>query len=440
MGEEGFEGLERSLTEAFCEAQREVTAEALAGLDEDVPCLYIGGQRYRRAVRSKGRYLTAAGAVEVERTLYRSARSARSVAVLDVRAGVVAELWTPLAARQGAALVAHVTPQEAEGLLAELGHMRPSKSSLDRLPKVLGGAWEAEREGLEARLRAQTQVPEQAVSMAVSLDGVMVPMKEDQGAGQSAEGGAHAPGKKSVYREASCATLSFFDAEGKRLSSVRMARMPEAKKATLKAMLAAEVHEALGQRPELTVVKLADGAKDNWTYLDSVLPAGESVLDFYHAAEQLSEAFDAAYGQGSAKAGEYITKYRHILRHEPDGAKRVIRALRYQHQRHPRSERIAQVLQYFRNNRHRMRYHEMKARNLPIGSGVVEAACKTLVTQRLKRSGMRWRIPGGQAILTLRSWAQSGRFENGWEILAEAREQTVELPENVVPLRARRGR
>jgi hypothetical protein len=74
--------------------------------------------------------------------------------------------WTALAARQAAYLVAHLTPQEAEGVLAELGNMRPSKSSLDRLPKRLSERWEAEREAFEASLRAELVVPEGAVTLA----------------------------------------------------------------------------------------------------------------------------------------------------------------------------------------------------------------------------------------------------------------------------------
>ena len=82
-----------------------------------------------------------------------------------------------------------------------------------------------------------------------------------------------------------------------------------------------------------------------------------------------------------------------------------------------------------------MRYHDLCARFLPIGSGVVEAACKTLVSQRLKRSGMRWRVPGGQAILTFRALCQSERFERAWPLLVETYKQTVTLPRKVIALR-----
>ncbi|MGH8513773.1 MAG: hypothetical protein ACREV8_07495, partial [Gammaproteobacteria bacterium] len=85
-----------------------------------------------------------------------------------------------------------------------------------------------------------------------------------------------------------------------------------------------------------------------------------------------------------------------------------------------------------RRHRHRVRYAQAQAQNFPIGSGVVEAACKTLVTQRMKRSGMRWRQAGGQAILTLRAFHQSERFERAWKLLSSTYQRTVEIPENVV--------
>ena len=102
----------------------------------------------------------------------------------------------------------------------------------------------------------------------------------------------------------------------------------------------------------------------------------------------------------------------------PDGVNKVIRALSYQRTKYPKRKRIGEVLRYFRHNRHRMRYAQAKARHLPIGSGVVEAACKSLVSQRLKCSGMRWRHDGGQAILTLRALVRSERFEPAWTMLS----------------------
>ena len=413
----GFEDFERELHVLFAQTECAVTEEALARQDVDLPFVFIDGVMHRRACRCAQSYLSAAGAVSVTRTLYRTRRGERAVAALERRVGIVEGYWTPLAARQGAMLVSHLTPGDAEEVLATLGHMQPSKSSLDRLPKALSARWEAQREAFETTVReASVEVPDTARAVVVSLDGVMAPMR----------GG---------YREASCATVSLVDGDGERLQSVRMGRMPQSHKTTLKTMLAAEVEAVLAKRPELTVLKLADGAKDNWTFLTCALPAGVELIDFYHAAEQLKGAFDAAHGADSPTAAAQFEKYRHLLRHEPDGVERVIRALLYLRSKHPRRERIAQVLGYFRTNRHRMRYADAKAQGLPIGSGVVEAACKTLVTERLKRSGMRWSTRGGQAILTLRSLVQSRRFAHAWPLLARSYRTQVSCPDNVVPLR-----
>ena len=312
--------------------------------------------------------------------------------------------------------------------------MSPSKSSLDRLPKGVSERWEAQREVFEATLRSQLEVPSLATTISVSLDGVMTPMKDgERGAVRARQ---RADGKRTKgpagYREVGCATLSFHDAAGERLSTVRFARMPEANKTTLKTMLARELAEVLERQPELTLVKVADGAKDNWSYLHEELPEGVEVVDFFHAVSHLKTAFDAAYGENSPQSLSQFSKYRHVLRDDPDGVEKVIRALLYLRKCHPRRRAISTELGYFRRHRRRMCYGELAVHNLPIGSVVVEASCKTLVTQRMKRSGMRWRHDGGQAILTLRSLIQSGRFETGWTLLSQTYTAEISPPENVV--------
>lgn len=277
--------------------------------------------------------------------------------------------------------------------------------------------------------------------MAVSLDGVMVATTDGERAAKRAQ--SRAAGKQTKgpagYREVGCATVSFFDAEGERLETLRMARMPEEKKATLKTMISAEVQAALAQRPDLTVVKVADGARDNWSYLDTLVPEGHGVVDFYHGVQQLKGALDAAYGETCPKGQAQFTKLRHVLLEHDEGAERVIRALGYLRTKHPRKRRIGEVLKYFRRNRHRMRYAQLRAEDLPIGSGVVEAACKTLATERMKRSGMRWRHEGGQAILTLRALAQSARFGHAWEMLSRTYRQEVTVPNKVVAFPRKRA-
>ena len=296
------------------------------------------------------------------------------------------------------------------------------------MPKELGARWEGQREAFEAALRKGCAVAEEAVTVVVSLDGVMVPMKDAKRVDGS-----------SGYQEAGCGTLTTCDAEGERLGTVYVGRMPQPCKEALKKTLCAELEAVLAKRPDLQVVKIADGAHDNWRYLDTLAPQGTSVVDFYHAAEQLKSGLDACYGQDDAKGRAHYEKLRHLLRHDCGGVEKVIRSLNHQRRKQPENKRIAEVLGYFRNHRHRMGYAEAKARHLPIGSGVVEAACKTLVTQRLKRSGMRWRHTGGQAILTLRALIRSRRFDSAWEMLSGTYRREVTIPDNVIPFPCKRA-
>jgi len=439
-----LEQFERELHALFAAAEAEVVAEELARLDVDLPAITIDDLAHRQVLRCEQTYMTAAGPARVLRSLYSTRHVGdRAECAMELRAGVIGGFWTPLAAKQATWVVAHLTPQEGEDLFGLLGGMKPSKSSLDRLPKDVSARWEKERVKFEAALRAVEQVPKAAATVAVSLDGVLVPMKDEEHRAKRAR--AAAEGKLACgpagFKEVGCATLSLYDADGDRLHTVRLARMPEHKKATLKASLTQELKAVLAQRPDLKVVTLADGAKDNWRYLDWELPADSTAIaDFYHVAEHLHAALAAAYGESDPRCQAQFEKLRHLLRHDRRGAARVIRALAHLRDRYPRRKKVATELAFFRGNRHRMRYAEWAAKGLPIGSGVTEAACKTLATQRMKRSGMHWRHDGGQSILTFRALAQSDRFERGWAMVASTYKRHVTFPKNVIPLSARRRR
>ena len=434
--------IEQELHRLFVLAEREALGQELARFDQDVPRIEINGERYNRVLRCETTYTSAAGPVRVERSLYRHPSGGRTICPLELQAGIIEGSWTPLAAKQASWAVAHLTPQESEELFAMLGNMTPSKSTLDRLPKALHARGEAHRVALERTVRAAEAIPPEAVSLGVSLDGVMVPMKdgERQGKRQQAQAQGKAPSGPAGYQEVGCGTISYYDRAGERLVTRRMARMPEPNKATLKRQLSAEVMGALLQRPDLQVVKLADGTTDNWTYLSDTLPLGDECLDFYHASEYLSDALAAAYGEGTPRYRERFDTLREVLRDDPQGAEKVIHALCRLRTRYPRRQVLHKAVAYFREHRHRMPYARLRAQNLPIGSGIVEAACKTLASQRLKRSGMRWRQVGGQAILTLRALCQSDRFDRAWDLLATTYKRPVALPRKVIALSGHRER
>lgn len=440
---ETFEAFEERLHRQLREVERELLGEDLGRSDVDAEGILVEGTGYRRVLRAEETYMTAAGPVRVERTLYkdRTDEAERALVPMELKAGIVGGFWTPMAARQAAWVVSQMSPQTAEELFARVGNMAPSKSSLDRLPKLLAERWNDDRRGFEEILREGMIIPDEAVTVMASLDGVLAPMKDGGAAKKRAETAARGQIAKGPagYREVGCATLSFCDKEGKCLAAVRMARMPEPHKASLKEALTMELDAALAKRPDLRLVKAADGANDNWTFLHSDLPAGDEVVDFFHAAEHLNAAVAAAYGDGTVEARRRFADLRHVLLEQENGVGTVIRSLIHLRDKHPRSKRIATELGYFRKRRRRMRYAEMKAQGLPIGTGVTEAACKTLVAQRLKQSGMRWGQEGGQAILNLRGWAQSERFDHAWALLAATFHAEITLLNDVVSITSRRA-
>jgi len=434
-----FEEVETELRRRMLEIERDLTAEIMAAHDVDAAAVEIAGKVHRRVLRAEQTYMTAAGPVTVARWLYRDRDddSAPSLSPVELRLGIIGDFWTRKAAKQALWVVAQMTPQKAAEAFERVGSMQPSKSSLDRLPKLVSEEWEAEREVHEAALRDALVVPEGTVSIAVSIDGVLAPI-DGGNRPVDVRNAAALEGRQSKgpagYREVGCATISFCDAEGEMLGAVRMARTPEPNKRTLKASLAAELCAALRARPDLKIVKVADGVADNWTFLTDELPAGEEALDFFHAAEHLHAAIAAAYGDGTRETRYRFDELRDILRDDHGGVGRVIRALDHLRSRYPQRVAIRQCAAYFRKHRRRMDYAGLVERKLPIGSGVVEAACKTLVSQRLKLSGMRWGH-GAQAILTARGWDQSDRFDKAWALLAAHYQVDVHVLANVIPFK-----
>jgi hypothetical protein len=421
-----FERFERELHEQIMALECELLTEELAHYDVEAELIEMDGISYRQALTSSETYLSAAGPLTLERHLYRPAgRGSRSICPLELRAGIIRGYWTPRAARQAAFAIAHLTSGDSEALFAELGGMRPSRPSLDRLPKELSAHWEVHRLAWEAALRTEESVPHEARVIAISVDGVTLRMKGDGRQVKRNQAGKHASGPAG-QREAGCGTVVLYDAEGERLQTVRYGRMPEHRKATLRQQLETEASRVLTMRPELKRVLLADGAEPNWSLLSEVDQAcgppsqpSVEIVDFYHACDHLKEGCDAAWGESTPRSKAEFERLKTLLKEDNEGVERVIRMLKYHRgQAQGRKRKRLEIqLTYFRNQRSRMRYAEYLRNNLPIASGVVEASCKTLVTQRMKQSGMAWTQTGGQAILTLRSLIQSDRWQPAWELL-----------------------
>ncbi|MCU7968839.1 MAG: hypothetical protein KZQ74_16905, partial [gamma proteobacterium symbiont of Bathyaustriella thionipta] len=440
---DSFEQAEKAIKKLVGKIENSMVQETLSQYDINVPIIEHDGKIYHQVLRKDKTYMSSAGKVTVERSLYRA--DGQCICPLELQAGIIEDFWTPSAARLGCYVTAHLSPYQGEQLFQEFGSLKPSKSSLTRLSTRIGKKWDEELHQLEQALCHDIVIPEEAVTVSASLDGIMIPLnKKLENGYQAPELGDNPSDKektdyeekkeKAFYREASCAAINFYDEDGERLNTLRFGRMPEGGKKTLKSLIHKAINNIVSEYPEINLIKIADGAIDNWRFLsDSLFPGqGIELLDYFHASDHLNDAFEAAYGKETTTAISQYNKYKILLKIEVGGIEKVINTLRYLSKNDPDNNKLTTELNYFRNNRHRMGYAEAIEANFPIGSGVTEATCKTLVTQRMKCAGMRWDINGGQGVLTARSLIQSKRFDQGWEILSGNYIKEVSLPENVI--------
>ncbi len=160
---------------------------------------------------------------------------------------------------------------------------------------------------------------------------------------------------------------------------------------------------------ECTAVFVADGARWIWDRVALYFPRAIQVLDFYHACEHIDSAAAAWRGTGTLEAITWRTDARKRLQ-EKCGASRVVRDL-LEGLRKPENvadpKALRTEIRYFLGHRHRMRYHQLMSRNLPIGSGAMESAIKRMTTVRLRMPGMKWTREGADAILRLRGATMS---------------------------------
>jgi hypothetical protein len=158
-----------------------------------------------------------------------------------------------------------------------------------------------------------------------------------------------------------------------------------------------------------TVIALTDGARYNRTIVQTHFPQAIHIADLFHAYEHLSAIAHILWGQG-AKAPK---TWRDLLE-----AGDIARLVRKAGQRLPASaeskKSLLKELRYFEHNALEMRYAEFRRKKFFVGSGVVEAGCRTVIGERLKQSGMHWSVRGANAIIALRCCILSGRFEDFW--------------------------
>lgn len=417
-----YDRVESVVAEGCAAVERAAHQGLLKSLDIDCPKVVIGGKPYTRVGRCSDTYQTMTGPVRVERSLYREdgRRNAKVVDPVSLRAGVVKDGWLPNAARAMAHLMQQGTSREAERTARELGRVPYSRSSFEHVGHAVGELYLGVQAEVEDLLIQEYQVPEEAASVSASLDRVSLPMEEPlrRPVGRPRKNAPKKPVARN-FRMAYCGTVTLHDAAGKALHTIRYGCMPQGDASGLAESLAADIDMLRQQRPDLLVALLQDGAAELWNLLEAAVnedTVGTSVrrlIDFFHLIEKLHAAAVVIHSQREAAA--VVNRWKIRLRNSSSAARRILRELEASGCEWVKSgdgTPVHDAITYLTNNADRMDYATALEMGLPIGSGQIEATCKSLVSQRMKRAGSRWKERGGERILQLRALALSDRWES----------------------------
>ena len=248
--------------------------------------------------------------------------------------------------------------------------------------------------------------------------------------------------KGTMYEVASAGTVTVLDRRGQRLGTVYLACTPESKQGTLSGQLTQLAEEVLRrwERPAPRLCYVTDAGDNETAYYQNVLRrmrhprTGERlewirVVDYYHASTRLWTMAEALFG-GDPAGKAWARRMQRVLK-EPGGVRRVLNsaaALRSRRGMTGTGRReFDKAYNYLRTRTKHMRYAAYKRLGIPRGSGVTEAACKTIYTQRLKLSGMRWKKAGAQTILNLRVLLLSGVWTEAYQRMLD-KFDSVEVP------------
>lgn len=417
--------LSSELEGSMRDAEVELSRRTLQRLDERGKTIIVDGKTYRKVGRYEGTYYTKAGPVTLPRTLYRDAsvRNGKTVDAISLKLGCVEDGWLPETADAMACLLQSVPGAEAEKLAEKLGRVTYSASSFKRVGSAVGHLYEAGRGDIEDVLIAECVIPDKTRSLTVSLDRVALPMEIDvpRKPGRPKK---NAP-KRSVarvYEMAWVGTVSLVDGKGEALHTIRYGatgtKKPESPEQLLESMQG-DVKTLLARHKSLKVTAIADGAKDIIELLDTHFAdaaLGVTVVrlvDFWHVIEKLGKA--AAALLSADQRSQRLAQWKLRLLNNERAAHQILSELKdsgLEWTTVGDTTPIHEAITYLTNNADRMNYAAARAAGLNIGSGTVEATCKSLVQVRMCRSGARWRHDTAQALLSLRALALSDRWDS----------------------------
>jgi len=423
--------LTNELTRRWLEDELERKARSIG--DE----VRIGDERYRRHEVGTGVYHSLCGTLRLRRDSYRrvGVHNGAIVVPLDLVAGLL-EGATPAFAFSLAQGYAAMPLRHYEQELRAAHRVPPARSTMERQGKRLGEAMREAIAIVEPVVRAAEEIPAAAVAISTGLDRTSAPMEEARDERLSPEPRRRRSGPYQRrpplpidvnYRMAYVGTFALHDAAGRVLVSRRFAATAAEGPADVIGRIMAEVAHARATRPELPVAIVQDGAPELWNLMtaacqrEGIAPRFE-MIDRYHLDEHLAAALalvaatddcaDVIRRRWSAALDRSDTAIARIARdldliHEAvSWNTRMPPHLRQYLRNHVRGDKLrelSQHIEYVHNNRRRMRYASAARCGFPIGSGVTEGACKSVITVRCKRGGQRWRDRGLSACLALRT-------------------------------------
>jgi hypothetical protein len=407
-------------------------------LAQKMPSLFLwDGEYYRRRNKYNLRNLNCLfGRITLRRFYYQPLeRCGRGLFPLEIQLGIVTGVATPALADTVARLAAELTQRQTLDCLRRQGVTWGTRT-LRKVVAAMADSMsehrhQAQVESLLSWLStaAAGKGPRRFV-LSVGRDGVMIPIVKHQ-----------------KYKEAAAATVSVLDRWGRRLGTVYLGQMPEAHQTTLGDDLTRLLEDVLfcweGPLPRLVYV--TDCGHHPTVYFEEVLSRmihprrpreylqWEWVVDYYHACQYITKLGEAIFGKGR-RATAWARKQRRVLKEKPGGIFRVLRsagALLALRGLIGEQDDYWSAYRYLRQRASKMDYSTYRRLRMPIGSGITEAACKIVFTQRFKQSGMKWTIDGGRPILALRVIHLSGI----WQQARKATLQSYTMPQPVTPNR-----